>query len=215
MKWNTLFFLLIALMQTPSIAQVGHYTCSGTQNQRYDLEIFTNKQVKPLKSGGDVDRGAGSLTNGKPKDLCADLINLDDQIGKTFCNQSFSFKKSTKVDNLWNLTVSSEKIKLFCSPKQKNDGPTFPPPQLLQLEGTLEHVFAIGGETTGMGINTNDGRSIEITGATNKISEGLRAIILTGQSSQKVLLKGYFILHRGVERGSYPVFNVTSFTELK
>ena len=72
-------------------------------------------------------------------------------------------------------------------------------------EGVLEPAYAIGGETTGVVIRTEQGDMIELKGKDNEIHERLKTLAFN-RSFAKVT--GYFITVRGVEIPERKVFKV-------
>lgn len=76
----------------------------------------------------------------------------------------------------------------------------------IQVSGKLQQLWAIGGETTGIGLKETNGRMHELKGSTQQIHSEL---IHRMDNEEKITAYGYEATVRGPERGEREILVVT------
>jgi len=132
-----------------------------------------------------------------------------------FCQPLYKLsKKASNISpvNLYSLKIkAAKKLNLECSVIQIPNNDQLP--YISTISGNIVQLFAIGGETTGVAIETHLGAStnlVELSWENESIGNELRGITRSAQASTNYKLTGYYSTRRGIERGEYEVFVVKS-----
>ncbi|MGA2193115.1 MAG: hypothetical protein ABSG42_07040 [Nitrospirota bacterium] len=84
----------------------------------------------------------------------------------------------------------------------------------ISVTGTLKRIMAVGGETTGWAINLD--RPLVFQGKEYKrLDVAPGGVNISDLSGKKITASGAISWRTGVERGRYPVLELTGFKEIK